>query len=215
MRKVRLLVIDGHEVVRIGIRALIATHSGWMICGEAKSALEGLRKIKRLKPDVVILEVKLIDRNGLLVVQEMRARYPDIEVLILTTEDSPQVAAAVLAAGVRGMVFKSDSAKDLLNGVRLVSKHRPFLSPLVTQVVMRSGLSAAGAQPTLDLLTPREREILKEIAEGRNAKEIAANLEISPKTVNVHRANVMEKLQLRSLTELIYFAVRNKIVSVS
>jgi DNA-binding NarL/FixJ family response regulator len=214
MSRLRIVVADDHEVVRRGIRSLIETRSGWEVCAEASTGTEAIHLVKKLKPDIILLDVSMPDLNGIEVARELRAQCPTTEILILTMHETPSVVGEALAAGARGMVYKSDAGKDLLNAIEAVSRKKAFVSAHVTEMIVKSGVPRPAELPGLAPLTERELEVLKMLAQGKNVKEIAADLNISPKTVNVHRANIMEKLQLHSLHDLIYFAIRNKIIEV-
>lgn len=212
MRRLRIVIADDHEVVRKGIRSLLDAREDWEVCAETGTGGEAIDLVEKLSPDILVLDICLPDQNGLEVARTVRRDFPATEVLILTMLESPTIVGEALAAGALGMVYKSDAGKDLIRAVEAVSERKAFVSARVMDMIVKSGKPRPADKPDLAVLTEREIEVLKLLAEGANVKEIAHKLKISPKTVNVHRANIMEKLQLRSLTELIYFAIRNKIV---
>jgi DNA-binding NarL/FixJ family response regulator len=214
MPRTRILIADDHELIRKGIRSLLESRSEWEICGEASSGRDAVAKAARLKPDIVLLDVTLPDVSGVDVIPEIIAAQPTIKVLVLTMHDSGQVACSVLAAGASGLVLKSDAGRDLVLGLEAVRRNKPFLSPLVTKILINEQRKAPEATALLDLLTARETEVLKLLAEGRGNKEVGATLGISPRTVDAHRASIMHKLHLRTFSDLIHFAIRNKIVEV-
>jgi DNA-binding NarL/FixJ family response regulator len=173
------------------------------------SATEAIEMTKELKPDVVVLDIGLPDANGLDAISEIRGAHPKTQVLILTMQDSGEMATGALAAGAAGLVLKSDAARDLVAALKALAQHRRFLSPRVTETIAKS---LANQKSPLEDLTLRQREILKLLAEGKNTKEVAALLAISSKTADAHRTQIMQKLGLRSQSELIFFAIRAGIV---
>ena len=214
MGNLRILIADDHEVVRKGIRTLLAVRRSWSICGEAATARETITKTTQLKPDLVLLDISLPDLNGLEAIPQIFKVHPPAEILVLTMHDSGHVVSQALAAGVRAIVLKCDAARELIAAIQAASRHQMFLSSRVKEAITKMGAEAAGSGPLLAVLTSREKEVLKLLAECKNNKEIAAILAINPKTIETHRANMMRKLNLRSLSELIYFAIRNRIVPV-
>ena len=214
MRELRILIADDHEVLRKGIRALLQKRRRWTICGEAATARETIAKTAQLKPDLVILDISLPDLNGLEVIPKIFKAHPHAEILVLTMHDSGHMVSRALGAGVRGIVLKCDAARELIAAIEAASQHQMFLSSRVIQAIAKMGVKAAGSGPSLANLTSREKEVLKLLAEGKNNKEAAAILGISSKTIETHRANVLRKLNLRSLSDLICFAIRKRIVQV-
>lgn len=213
---IRILIADDHAVVRRGLRAILEGQPGWEICGEAATGREAVDKTKLLKPNVVVMDISMPELNGLEATRQIRAAVPDCEVLVLTIHGSERLQRAVLAAGARGYLLKSDAEQDLVRAVEQLSKHKPFLTATVSELVLEGflkGESNASAAPVAQArLTGREREIVQLLGEGKSNKEIAATLGISVKTVETHRANVMRKLKLRTLSDLIHYAIRNRIV---
>ena len=209
MPKLRILIVDDHEVLRKGIRTLLRQRKGWSICGEAGTAEAAIKETRRLKPDVVTLDISLPDSNGLVIIPRILKASPRTAIVVLTMHDSGQTVCRALAAGVQAVVLKCDAARDLLTAIEAASQRRMFLSGRVQEALQRMGLET---ESSLDVLTPREGEVLRLLAEGRTSKEIAAHLNISPKTVETHRTNLMGKLNLRSLSELTLFAIRKRIL---
>ena len=210
MAKLRILIVDDHAVVRKGVRTLIEGRRGWTVAGEATTAAEGAAKAKKLKTDVVLLDLGLPDVSGTEAINLIRQARPEAQILVLTMHLSPGIASAVLAQGARGLVLKSDAASDLVRAVQAIARRKPFVSPDVMEVIVRA--MAESGKTAENNLTPRERQILKLLAAGRANKDVATTLGLSIKTVEAHRANLMRKLDLRSLTELIHFAIRNHLV---
>ena len=215
---IRILVVDDHELVRRGLRALLPTESEWKVCGEASNGREAVEKAIKLKPDVVIMDITMPDMDGLEATQEILKTLPQTEVIILTVHDSQQMLARVLASGAHGCVLKSDVARDLVTAVKTVSQHKPFLSTGVSEVVLKDYHGRGTVQPPEEVhrrygLTPREQEVLAAIAVGKSTKEAAAGLGISIKTAETHRINLMRKLNVHSIGELVSYAFRNKLVA--
>ncbi len=212
MKGVRILVADDHEIVRHGLRRLIETQPGWEVCGEAASGREAVAKVRQLKPDVAVLDYRMPELNGAEATRQILKESPRTEVLILTMHDAEQLIREVLAAGARGYVLKSDAGRDLVAAVQALLAHKTFLSPGVSKVVLEGYLRGAEVETRADLLTAREREVIQLVAEGKSNKEIAVSLNVSVKTVEAHRSHLMHKLNLSSVSELVRYAIRNKIV---
>lgn len=212
MKTVRILVADDHEVVRQGLRRLLEARPGWEICGEAGTGREAVEKAKQLKPDVVVLDYSMPGLNGAEATRQIIERVPRTEVLILTMHGSEELIRGALEAGARGYVLKSDASRDLISAVHALVEHKAFLSSGASGPVLDGYLRGAQATTSQQVLTPREREIIQLVAEGRSNKEIAVTLKISTKTVEAHRANMMHKLGLTSVSELVRFAIRNQII---
>lgn len=211
----RILIVDDHAVVRRGVRSLLESRRGWEVCGEATTGRDAVEQSRRLRPDVVVMDLSLPELNGLDATRQILKDAPDTEVLVLTMHQSESLVRDVLEAGARGYVLKSDADENLLKAIDSLRRHTPFLTSTVTRFVVdddgRHG-DAAREDHSPAILTSREREIVQLVAEGWSSKEAASTLEISVKTVDVHRANIMRKLQLRSISDLVRYAIRNKIV---
>jgi DNA-binding NarL/FixJ family response regulator len=214
-KRLRILVADDHELVRRGIRGLLRARRGWTVVGEAMNGLEALEKANRLKPDVAILDISMPDLGGLQATRRIRESVPTTQVVVLTMHESDQMVRRVLDAGALGYVLKSDLATHLVKAVKSVSAGKLFLSPRVSDIVLKAFLTTGNqseptehseARPTL-----REVEIIRFLAQGKANKEIAAELGITIRTAETHRARIMLKLGLHSLAELIHYAIRHKI----
>jgi len=216
MKMLRILVADDHDLMRRGIKALLQSHAGWEVCGEAHTGREAVAKAEELKPDVVILDISMPDLNGVYAAKRIRKSSPDTEVLILSVHYSDQLIRDILEAGVRGYIVKSDSDRDLIIAVETLANHKPFFTPRATEVMLTNfneGKTRTEPPETMrDRLTSREREIVQLLAEGKSSKEVASSLNISVKTAETHRANIMRKLQLHTVSELVRYAVRNQII---
>src|ERR1700680_3308041 len=214
-RSLRILVADDHELVRRGILGLLRTQRGGTVVGEAMNGREAVEKANRLKPDVAILDISMPDLDGLQATRQIREAVPTTEVVVLTMHESDQMVRRVLDAGALGYVLKSDLATQLVKAVKDVSAGKQFLTPRVSDIVLKGFLKTGNQVDTTGhsqaLPTPREVEIIGLLAEGKANKEIAAKLGITIRTVETHRAKIMHKLGLHSLTELIHYAIRHKI----
>jgi len=213
----KVFVADDHDVVRRGVKSLIESHPGWTVCGEARTGAEAVRKCEELKPDVVVLDFNMPEMNGLEAAKRILKTLPHTETLILSIDHSNYLIREILLAGVRGYVLKSDSDRDLVAAVEALANHRPFFAVCATEMMLNSKIgSGAGSSAEVwkEPLTAREQELLRLIAEGKNSREAASILGISAKTADTHRANLMRKLQVHSVTELVRYAIRNHIVEV-
>lgn len=215
-RRIRVLVVDDHELVRKGLRTLFEEESGCEVCGEAANGRDAIDRAQQLEPDVVVLDISMPGLNGLEAARQIRKAVPRSEVLALTMNDSDQLAGQLLNAGVHGYLLKSDAARDLVEGVRSLARHKPFFTSKVARMVLEGYLKAANEsedEPTASgALTAREHQIVQLLAEGKNNKEVAQALGITVKTAETHRANIMRKLDIHSISEIVRYAVRNQII---
>ena len=214
MSNLRILIADDHDLVRKGLRMLIEEHPGWTVCAEARSGREAVAQAAQSNPDIVVIDVSMPDLNGLEATRLIRKSCPRSEVLVITHHDSDEIAAEVLNAGARGYVLKSDSDKDLVNAVEALSRHKPLFTSRITEMLIANRVNGVTdqAESMRNRLTVRELEILQLLAEGKTAKEVATSLGIATKTSDTHRTNIMRKLDLHSIAELVRYAIRNKIV---
>ena len=210
MRKLRILLADDHEMVRKGLRATIETHRDWEICGEARTGREAVAKAGELHPDIVVMDFTMPELNGMEATRQIRSALPRTEVLILTMHDSEKLVPELLAAGAHGYILKTDAGDFLVAALQALSEHKPYFTPKVSEVVLRGYLNPE-TQESAEL-TPREREIVQLIAEGKATKEVAEVLGISIKTAETHRTNLMRKLNLHSAADVVRYAIRNQIV---
>jgi DNA-binding NarL/FixJ family response regulator len=212
----RIFIADDHEVVRRGVRALLEAHPGWEVCGEAKDGREAVEKVKEVNPDLVLIDVGMPNLNGLDAARQILATLPAVRVLVLTMHESEQIIREVLEVGARGFLLKSDAARDLIAAVEALQHRTTFFTSSVAEIVLNGYLHRGPelARPIKDRLTPREREVVQLLAEGKTSKEVASVLNLSVKTAETHRTNVMRKLNLHSVADLVRYAVRNRIVQV-
>ena len=216
MEPLRILIADDHQLFRYGVRALLQSHAGWEICGEARTGREAVAKAIELKPDIVILDIIMPELNGVDAARRIRIASKNTEILILSMHYSDQLIREIVDAGARGYVLKSDPDYDLLIAVETLAKHEPFFTSQAAEVI-RSEFNTD--EPVRKIpkwlrnrVTSREREIIQLLAEGNRGKEIASSLGISFKTVESHRSNVMRKLEMHNISELVRYAVRNQII---
>jgi DNA-binding NarL/FixJ family response regulator len=209
------MIADDHAIVRRGLRSLLESQQGWEVCAEASNGLEAVESVERFQPEVAIVDIGMPELNGLEAARRILKSCPKTEVLILTMHQSEEVVTEVLKAGVRGYVLKSDADRNLIAAVEALLQHRPFLTSGVTDVVLSEFLNSRTAPPGAPLfakVTQREREIIQLLSEGKSNKEVAAVLNVSTRTVETHRANIKHKLALNSLSDIVHYAIRNKIV---
>jgi DNA-binding NarL/FixJ family response regulator len=215
----RILIADDHEVARRGIRALLEAHPGWEVCGEAKDGRETVELANTLKPDLILLDIGMPNLNGLEAARQILAASPEAAILILTMHDSDHVVREVLRAGARGFLLKSDAGRDLVAAVEALQRQRTFFTTRVSQMLLdgyldRENQDERASEDFDDVLTTREREVIQLLAEGKTSKEVAITLNLSVKTAETHRTNLMRKLGLHSVADLTRYAVRNGIVQV-
>jgi DNA-binding NarL/FixJ family response regulator len=217
MKSLRILIADDHDLMRRGLRTLLETHPGWTVVAEAGTGREAVTKAEELRPDIVIMDITMPELNGVEAARRILKSSPSTEILILSVHHSDQLIREILAAGVRGYIVKSDSDRDLIVAVEALSNHKPFFTPRATELMLngldqRPGSTGVLPQSLSDRLTSREREIVQLLSEGKSSKEVASDLSISVKTAETHRANIMRKLEIHSVSELVRYAVRNQII---
>lgn len=217
MSILKLLIADDHDIVRAGMKALLDDQPGWQVVAEASTGRQAVEKAKATTPEVCVLDVTMPELNGLEAARQIKKLLPHTEILILTVHESEQIAAEVLKVGARGYILKSDAGRELVAAVKAVSAHKSYFTSRITQMVsdstLREGAQSIEAEDIGSRLTPREKEIVQLLAEGKSNKEAASALNISVKTVETHRTNIMRKLRFHSVGELVRYAVRNNIVT--
>jgi DNA-binding NarL/FixJ family response regulator len=217
--KLKILVADDHELVRRGSIAILAGQDDFEICAEAATGTEALDKVRKTRPDIVILDIGMPSLNGLEVARQVMREFPQTKILILTVHESEQVIREVLNAGARGFVLKSDAARDLLVAVDALRRNKTFFTTNVAEMVLdgflTTGQNSLRGSIGKGRLTPREREIVQMLAEGKTTKDVATLLGLGFKTVDTHRTNIMRKLSINSVSELVVYAVRNGIVNIA
>jgi DNA-binding NarL/FixJ family response regulator len=210
----RILIADDHDVVRCGIRTLLEGHPGWAVCGEARDGREAVAKVAELKPDLVVLDVAMPMLNGMDAARQILKARPGTPILILTLYESDELIRQVLEAGARGFILKSDASQDLLLAVEALQRRATFFTARGAKMMLDGYLhrNLDPGNSVKDRLTAREREVVQLLAEGNSSKEAAALLNLSVKTIETHRTNVMHKLDVHSVAGLVLYAVRNSIV---
>jgi len=211
------LLVDDHQVVRRGVAGLLRdARPEWEVCGEASTGREAVAAAANLRPDIVVMDISMPEMNGLEATRAILKDNPGTEVLILSMHESEQLVHDVLSAGARGYILKRDAGNDLIAAMEAIRQHKLFFTSGVSEVVLSGYLGRGAAEVRADgpssRLSPRELEIVQLVAEGKSNKEVANILDIAVKTVESHRANIMEKLGLHSVTELVRYAIRNNIV---
>lgn len=213
----RVLVADDHEVVRKGLRTILEEQPGWEVSGEASDGREAVDKVRMLKPDITVVDVGMPGLNGLEATRQMLKNDPETKVLILTMHESDPLIREVLDAGARGYLLKSDAGKDLVSAVEAIRRNKTYFTARVAQMVLDGYLdkkprAAVDNDVPASRLTPRQREIVQLLAEGKSSKEVAVALNLSVKTAETHRANIMRRLNCHSVSELVRYAIRNNII---
>jgi DNA-binding NarL/FixJ family response regulator len=211
--KARVLLADDHTLVREGLRLILDAQPDLQVIGEAGDGVEAVRFALAHPIDLAVLDVAMPKMTGLQAARELQARRPDVRVVMLSMHDSEQYFFEALKVGASGYVLKSGANRDLVEACRAALRGQPFLYPAAVTAIIRDYLDRSSERTTpRDLLTPREQDVVKLIAEGHTSDEIAGILTISPKTVDRHRANVLEKLGLRNRVELTRYAIRRGLV---
>jgi DNA-binding NarL/FixJ family response regulator len=214
MSSVRILIADDHELIRRGLVSALADRTDWSIVAEACNGRQACELAARLTPDIAVLDLTMPELNGLDATREIRVRAPKTRILIVTAHESEQLIREVLDAGAMGYVLKSDAGQVLVQAVEALLDERPFFTSKIARLVLDGYLRSGedpGA-PAAGALSARERHIVQLLAEGNNNKEVARALQLSVKTVETHRSNIMRKMEFGSLADLVRYAIRNKIV---
>jgi DNA-binding NarL/FixJ family response regulator len=217
MNAFRILVADDHPVFRFGLSSLLGAHEGWQICGEAADGRDAVEKCRQLKPDLLILDICMPKLNGVDAARQILKDNPTQRILVLTDVNSEQVVRDCLDAGVRGWVFKSDETDDLTTAVEELQRRKSVFSARVSDLIMDGYLQRHRVGPAaakVPRLSSREREVVQLLGEGKTTKDVAVMLNVTVKTAETHRSNIMLKLKLHSIAELVLYAVRNEIVHV-
>ncbi len=216
MGELRLLVADDHEIVRKGLRTLLEEQPGWKVEAEAVDGRDAVNKANELKPDIAVMDIGMPSLNGLEATRQILKAASRTKVLILTMHESDPLIRQVLDAGARGYLLKTDASRDLVAAVDALRRNKTFFTSKVAQMIL-DGYLKKKTQPEDDdsasgRLTPRQREIVQLLAEGKSSKEVAAELGLSVKTAETHRANIMRRLNCHSVSELVRYAIRSQII---
>jgi DNA-binding NarL/FixJ family response regulator len=217
MDELRILIADDHDLIRRGVRDLLAARSGWQVVGEACNGAEAVQKAVNLKPDIAILDFSMPELNGPGAAAQIAEKVPETGVVVLTMHDSEQVMREVLQSGARGLVLKSDADRDLLEAVEAVARKRHFFTTRLSELVLGGFLAGPAAKDKVKSRTPelteRECEVVRLLADGMSSKEAATRLQISIRTVESHRINISRKLGFNSIAKLVHYAIRHGIVA--
>jgi DNA-binding NarL/FixJ family response regulator len=214
MKPARIVIADDHELVRKGLAAVIHEVATWKVIAEAANGRQAVEQVAAHKPDIAIMDLTMPELNGLEATRQILAAEPQTRVLILTAHESEQLIREVLGAGAQGYVLKSDAGRTLVSAVDALLEGGTFFTSKVARMVLEGYLRNPTETEVIPTLSAREREIVQLLAEGRSNKEVARKLEISIKTAETHRSNIMRKMQFDSLSDLVRYAVRNKIIDV-
>ena len=216
MKKIRILLVDDHTILREGIRSLLETQAEFEVVAEAGDGRQAVDLVRQLKPDVVVMDIAMPLLNGIHATEQIRRETRCTHILILSQHESEDYIRRALAAGASGFLLKDTNSNELINAIRAVHRGESILSPAVTRLVIEDYLRWGDIRPeeASNGLTPRESEILQLIAEGNTNKQIAEILCISIKTVQAHRSNLMSKLDLHDKSELIKYAIQKKIIEI-
>ncbi len=217
MANIRVLVVDDHAILRDGICSLLERQDDIDVVGEAGNGRQALEQVARLQPDIVLMDVAMPEMDGLEATRHIKAIYPEIKVLILTQHDNREYIAPLLQAGASGYVLKRAGGREVLAAIHEVYEHGAFLAPDVAHQLLQDYTEPKkqGPNSNAPTLTEREREVLKLTVEGKSNKEIARLLFISPKTVSVHRTNIMAKLGVHNSAELVRYTMQHQLIDIN
>ncbi|HOJ60075.1 MAG TPA: response regulator transcription factor [bacterium] len=206
--KIKIILADDHAIIREGLKPLIEKEPDMLVAGEAENGRETLQQVRALSPDVVIMDISMPDLNGIEATRHIRQEFPGCKVIGLSVHTDNQYVAEMIRAGASGYLPKSCAFKELATAIRTVTQNKTYLSPkVIDSVVAYLQKSTPGGDAADAVLTPREREVLQLLAEGRSTKDISALLCVSERTIEAHRKNIMTKLNLRSVAELTRYAI--------
>jgi DNA-binding NarL/FixJ family response regulator len=214
LNNLRILIADDHEVVRRGLTSLLSSTRGWVVCAEATTGREAVALAAQHRPDIVIMDIRMPELNGLEATRKIRKMLPQTQVLVLSLHYSDQLVREIVDAGARAYVLKSDASAELLTAVEALANSRAFFTSGAAKALI-DGFSKPASRQTPPLhtsLTAREREVVQLLAEGKSSKEVAVALGISVKTADTHRSNIMRKLEIHSVSELVRYAVKNNMI---
>jgi DNA-binding NarL/FixJ family response regulator len=215
MATLRILLADDHPIVRQGTRALLSSVQGWEVVAETDNGRDAVVLTEKLKPDIVILDIGMPQLNGLDATQQIKKHSPETEVLIFTSQVTDELIHNVFASGARSYIVKHDASDQLIDAVKALAQHKTFFTTHVSEVIFSRYMQEENPRDdTLEnsRISAREREIVQLLAEGKSNKEVANTLGISVKTAETHRAAIMRKLGLKSFSEMVRYAIRNKII---
>ena len=216
MRQIRILLADDHNVMRGGLRLLLERQPGFKVVGEASDGRQAVEQAEATQPDIIVLDIAMPNLSGIEAAQRISALLPQTRIIILSMHSDESYVLRALKAGAKGYLLKDSAENDLIEAIRAVDEGKAFFSPEISNIMVEDyvrEMKRRGAEDSYELLTPREREILQMLAEGKTNKHIATVLDLSLYTVETHRRNLQDKLNLHSFAELILYAVRKGIIS--
>ena len=216
MGALRILIADDHDVIRRGLKTLLEAHPGWKVCAEAHTGTEAVAKSQETKPDIAVLDINMPEMSGLEAARKIHEILPKTETLMLSLEYSDDLIVGCIDAGARGYMVKSDAGHQIVTAVESLANHKPFFTQRVKEALSGDNAIVSelgdGRRSTRERLTAREREVVRLISEGKHSREVSATLGISVKTVETHRANIMRKLDIHCMGDLVRYALRNRLV---
>jgi DNA-binding NarL/FixJ family response regulator len=215
LNDLRILIADDHEIVRRGLKKVLSSRHGWVVCAEAATGRDAIAMAAEHRPDIVVMDISMPGLNGLEATRKIRKMLPKAGILIFSLHYSDQLVREVVDAGARAYLLKSDATRDLLHAIEALATHRSFFTSGAAQTLIDGFCNQdSGKSSTLlrHRLSSREREIVQLLAEGKSSKEVAVALNISVKTAETHRANIMRKLEMHSVSELVRYAVRHQMI---
>lgn len=215
--EMRVLLADDHLIMRRGLRALIETMPGWSVCGEVETGRAAVTAVEELKPDIVVMDLTMPELNGLEATRQIKRARPETEVLIFTGQETEELVHQVFEAGARSYILKTAGSDCLKTALSALAEHKSYFTTQVGEILfakfLREKKPGPAQEPEDSRLTPREREIVQLLAEGKSNKGVAEALSISVKTAETHRAAIMKKLNFESFSELVRYAIRNHMIS--
>jgi DNA-binding NarL/FixJ family response regulator len=214
--RLRILIADDHALIREGTRGVISREAGWEVCGQASNGREAVAQAMALKPDVVILDMTMPELSGLEAAVQIKRSLPETEIVMLSAYGSEDLVRGAFRAGVKSFIVKTETEEFLVEAVKALASHKPFLTPRVSQILVSSFVEPAEggraeSEPG-EILSTREREVLHLVAEGKTSKEVADALGIGTRTAENHRASILRKLNLESVADVVRYAIRNKMI---
>jgi DNA-binding NarL/FixJ family response regulator len=216
MPDIRVLIVDDHAILRDGIRSLLERQEGIAVVGEASNGREALDRVSELQPDIVLMDVAMPEMDGLEATRRVKEDYPNVRILILTQHDNQEYVTPLLQAGASGYVLKRSGGREVVTAIRQVYEKGAFLEPGVARQVLHDYAQATEVtQADRPSLTERERQVLELVVEGKSNREIALALVISPKTVSVHRSNIMAKLDVHNSVELVRYVMQHNLLDLN
>ncbi|MGB7060854.1 MAG: response regulator transcription factor [Candidatus Zixiibacteriota bacterium] len=218
MKKIKLLVADDHKIFRQGIKKLLEEESDLQVVGEASDGREAVKKTTELKPDVILMDIAMANLNGLEATRQIKKHLPSAKVIMVTMHKNEEYVLQSFQAGASGFILKEGAVEELVSAIRSINSDKSFLSPSISKTLIDAymrKMETGKTETPFDLLTDREREVLQLIAEGYTNREVAKSLFISVKTVEAHRAHIMQKLNIHDIAKLVKYAIQKGLVDLN